>query len=79
MPTLGTDSWGRVRQSFADQFEPYGKDLIYRRFQNGKGIKVTSAERECFVESFDKHLVRARRIIGLALHWSPTEGLVMPG
>ena len=46
MPTLGTDSWGRVRQSFADQFEPYGKDLIYRRFQNGKGIKVTSAERE---------------------------------
>ena len=67
MAALRTDAWGRVRQSFADQFEPRGSEFIYRKSQKGAGFKVTPAERDRFVESFDSHLTRAKWIIGVGV------------
>lgn len=61
------DSWGRVRQSFIDQFEPVGTDFLYRRSQKGEAYRVSSADRDRFVEQFDRHLGRAKWIIGIGL------------
>jgi Flp pilus assembly protein TadD len=61
------DAWGRVRQSFLDQFEAVGTDFLYRRSQKGEAYRVSSADRDRFAEQFDRHLGRAKWIIGIGL------------
>jgi len=65
MASARSDTWAQARQSFADQFEPRGGDFIYRRSQKGEGFKVSAAERDRFVETFDRRLRRAGWIIGI--------------
>jgi hypothetical protein len=57
------DTWGRVRQTFADQFERDGTNFIYRRSQTGDAIRVSAEERANFIEEFDRNLRRAKWII----------------
>lgn len=46
----------RVRQMFADQFEPDGADFLYRKNMKGAPIKVSASERDSFVSSFNRRL-----------------------
>jgi Flp pilus assembly protein TadD len=62
-----TDSWGQVRQTFADQFEPDGAHFIYRRSQKGEAFRVSSADRNRFLEGFDRNLSRAKWLIYVGL------------
>jgi hypothetical protein len=48
----------RVKQAFAAQFTPDRDGHIYRRGQRGPGIRVTAAERDSFVETFDRGVIR---------------------
>lgn len=69
MATSAADSWGRVRQTFADQFEQDGANFIYRRSQKGEAIRVSADERSKFIEEFDRNVRRAKLIMyaGLTL------------
>lgn len=67
MSTLAADSWGRLRQTFADQFEQDGANFIYRRSQKGEAIRVSAEERNRFIEQFDKNVRRAKWIIYIGL------------
>jgi tetratricopeptide (TPR) repeat protein len=62
-----TDSWSRVRESFADQFEQDGSNFIYRRSQKGEAFRVSPAEHDRFLDEFDRNLSRAKWIIYLGL------------
>ncbi len=48
----------RVKQAFAAQFTPDRDGHIYRHGQRGPGIRVTAAERDRFVETFDRGVIR---------------------
>jgi hypothetical protein len=48
----------RVKQAFAAQFTPDRDGHIYRQGQRGPGIRVTTAERDRFVETFDRAIIR---------------------
>ncbi|HSI19283.1 MAG TPA: hypothetical protein VK980_16045 [Sphingomonas sp.] len=48
----------RVKQAFAAQFTADRDGHIYRRGQRGPGIRVTAAERDRFVETFDRGVIR---------------------
>jgi len=48
----------RVKQAFAAQFTPDRDGHIYRRGQRGPGIRVTAVERDRFVETFDRAVLR---------------------
>jgi hypothetical protein len=48
----------RVKQAFAAQFMPERDGYIYRRGQRGPAIRVTTAEREAFVATFDRAIGR---------------------
>jgi tetratricopeptide (TPR) repeat protein len=67
MSTSAADSWGRVRQTFADQFEQDGANFIYRRSQKGEAIRVSAEERSKFIEEFDRNVRRAKWIIYVGL------------
>lgn len=67
MATSAADSWGRVRQTFADQFEQDGANFIYRRSQKGEAIRVSAQERSKFIEEFDRNVRRAKWIIYVGL------------
>lgn len=69
MATSAADSWGQLRQTFADQFESDGATFIYRRSQKGKAIRVSPAERIKFIEEFDRNVRLANWLIygGVAL------------
>src|SRR3954463_2011086 len=69
MATSGADSWDRVRQTFADQFEQDGTSFVYRRSQTGEAIRVSAGERRKFIDEFDQNVRRAKWIIygGLTL------------
>lgn len=67
MSTSAVDSWGRVRQTFADQFEPDGANFIYRRSQKGEAIRVSAEERSKFIEEFNRNLGRTKWIIYLGM------------
>lgn len=67
MATSNSGSWGRVRQTFLDQFQPDGTGFLYRKSQTGEGYRLSSADRDRFVEQFDRHLGRAKWIIGIGL------------
>jgi tetratricopeptide (TPR) repeat protein len=69
MFTSAADSWGRLRQAFADQFEQDGTNFVYRRSQKGDAIRVSAEERSRFIDEFNRNVRRAKWIIyiGLAL------------
>jgi peptidoglycan/LPS O-acetylase OafA/YrhL len=46
----------RVRQMFADQFEPDADNFVYRKNTKGAPIRVSAAEREKYVTTFDKFI-----------------------
>jgi hypothetical protein len=48
----------RVKQAFAAQFTADRDGHIYRRGQRGPGIRVSAAERDSFVETFDRDVIR---------------------
>ena len=53
----GNDSWQRLRENFADQFEPYGEgEYLYRRNQRGAPIEVTAEERKRFMVQYARRL-----------------------
>ena len=56
----------RVKQAFAAQFTPDRDGHIYRRGQRGPGIRVTAAERDRFVENFDRGVIRLAWCLVLA-------------
>jgi len=62
-----SSSWDRVRDAFAEQFQPAGDGYIYRRSQKGEAIRVTAEERLKFVGEFDGNIRRARWILYLGL------------
>lgn len=46
----------RVRQMFADQFEPDGDSFLYRKSMKGSPVRVSGTERDEFVRSFNRRL-----------------------
>lgn len=67
MSTSAADSWGRIRQTFADQFDQDGASFIYRRSQKGEAIRVSAEERSKFIEEFDRNVGRAKWMIYLGI------------
>lgn len=57
----------RVRQSFAEQFEPEGTNFLYRKSMKGAPILVTEAERDRFVADFNRRQRNAMRSIPIAI------------
>jgi hypothetical protein len=53
---LGNQGFERVRQMFADQFEPDGKDYIYRKHMKGAPIQVSTSERNRYIASFNTYI-----------------------
>jgi hypothetical protein len=43
----------RLRQNFADQFEPDGDFFLYRRSSRGAPIRVSAQERAAYIAAFD--------------------------
>lgn len=48
----------RVKQAFAAQFTPDRDGHIYRRGQRGPGVRVTATERDNFIETFNRGIIR---------------------
>jgi hypothetical protein len=46
----------RVRQAFADQFEPDGAGFLYRKSMKAAPIRVTETERDNFLTTFNRRL-----------------------
>lgn len=46
----------QAQQDFADQFTADGSDFIYRKNQTGAAIRVSQAERDAFVATFDRRM-----------------------
>lgn len=46
----------RVRQMFADQFEPDAQGFVYRKYMKGAPIQVSSAERDRYITKFNRYL-----------------------
>jgi tetratricopeptide (TPR) repeat protein len=67
MSTSPADGWDRLRQTFADQFEQDGTNLVYRRSQKGEAIRVSADERSKFIDEFDRNVRRAKWIIYVGL------------
>jgi drug/metabolite transporter (DMT)-like permease len=53
---FGNSHFDRVKQMFADQFEPDGTDFIYRKSMKGAPIRVSSSERDGFISTFNRRL-----------------------
>ena len=50
------DDFAPVRQVFADQFEPDGTGFLYRKSLRRAPIRVTEAERDGFIRTFNRRL-----------------------
>ena len=50
------DHFEQVRQVFADQFEPDGTGFLYRKSLRRAPIRVTEAERDGFIRTFNRRL-----------------------
>ena len=50
------DAFEPVRQIFADQFEPDGTGFLYRKSLKRAPIRVTEAERDGFIRTFNQRL-----------------------
>lgn len=46
----------RAQQDFADQFTADGSAFIYRKSQTGEAIRVSQAERDAFVATFNRRM-----------------------
>jgi hypothetical protein len=65
---FGNDPWAKLKQGFADQFEPYGDgQFVYRKNLNGPAIPVTAEERERFIDDYARRLRHANWIFMAAL------------
>ena len=53
---FGNDHFEHVRQIFADQFEPDGTGFLYRKSLRLAPIRVTEAERDNFIRTFNGRL-----------------------
>lgn len=53
---LGNQQFDRVRETFADQFQPDGAGFLYRKSSKGAAIRVSAAERDAFVAGFKRKL-----------------------
>nr|WP_314470455.1 hypothetical protein [uncultured Sphingomonas sp.] len=53
---FGNHHFDRVRELFADQFEPDGQDFIYRKSMKGAPIRVSQSERDVFLADFKRRL-----------------------
>lgn len=53
---FGNQHFDRVRDIFADQFQPDGSGFLYRKSSKGAAIKVSAAERDAFVAGFNRKL-----------------------
>jgi hypothetical protein len=62
---FGKDAWAQARQLFADQFESDGENFIYRKSLKGPPIRVTSAERETYIDRFNRSLRYSSWGVGL--------------
>jgi hypothetical protein len=67
--TFGTDNFAQVRRMFAEQFEPDGRNYLYRKFTKAAPIPVSAAERDRYIAGFDTFLRRAS--------WGMTAGIVI--
>ena len=55
----------RVRQMFADQFEPDPQGFVYRKYMKGAPIQISAAERDRFIDTFNRYIKYAGWGIGL--------------
>ncbi len=46
----------RVQEIFAEQFQPNGIGLVYRKSSKGPAIRVSAAERDAFIAAFNRKL-----------------------
>lgn len=53
---FGNQHFDRVREIFADQFQPEGTVFLYRKSSKGAAIMVSAAERDAFVAAFNRKL-----------------------
>lgn len=49
-------AYDRVRQSFADQFEPNGQGFLYRKYMKSAPIRVSAAERDRYIAAFNRYI-----------------------
>jgi len=49
-----TGSFDRVRQMFADQFEPDAQGFLFRKYMKGAPIPVSTAERDRYIATFNR-------------------------
>jgi hypothetical protein len=59
---LGRENRLQLGGGFAGQFEPDGDGFLYRRNLRGAPIRVTSSEREVFIETFERQRRLLQRI-----------------
>ena len=67
----------RAQQDFADQFTADGSAFIYRKSQTGAAIRVTPAERDAFVATFNRRMRYVRWSI-MPLTLAVTMVLLLP-
>lgn len=65
--TSPADIWTRGRQTFADQFEPYGSGFTYRKSQKGEALSVSGEERAHFIANFDRDLRRSTWLLWISV------------
>lgn len=53
---FGNSHLARVQQIFADQFTSDAKGYVYRKGQIGEPFRVSDAERDAFIASFNKRI-----------------------
>ncbi len=50
-----TGNFDRVRQMFADQFEPDAQGFVYRKSMKGAPIRVSAVERDRYIATFNRY------------------------
>jgi hypothetical protein len=53
---FGNPHFDRIRKMFVDQFEPDGDGFLYRKSLKGAPVRVSFAERDDFITSFNRRL-----------------------
>jgi hypothetical protein len=73
------NSWQRLRENFAEQFEPIGENrYLYRRNQKGEPVPVSAEERTRFIDQYNRNIRYVMwgmmsalfAFIGLILWWT---------
>ncbi|HEU0283803.1 MAG TPA: hypothetical protein VFR52_01525, partial [Sphingomicrobium sp.] len=58
---FGSDNWSQAKELFERQFEPERDHFLYRRNQKGPPIRVSSDERDRFINDYALRLRRGTR------------------